>query len=379
MDSITREELKSLIDQQTDYCVSLFMPTYYTGTEIQQNQIRFRNLLRKTEDRLLTGNLRTQEVKSLLEPAQALAGNMLFWRRQSDGLAIFLSPGFFRSYCLPLRFEELIFIRNRFHIKPLLPLLQVEERYHILALSQKGVRYLEGTRYGVKETELAGIPKNVTEAAANDEPERHIRFHTVGSGAGGAMMSGHGAYAEDAKENTSKYFRQIDKALRNLLKDEQAPLVLAGVDYLFPLYREVNTYPNLAEGGISGNPEAMSLDNLHRQAWQVVEPLFARAVDDALAQYRQSSGTGLASQNIKEIVTAAPDGKVGILFVALGCHQWGVVSPQDGVQLQEEMTAASEDLLDLAAVQTFLNGGAVFALPQEKMPGNEPLAAVFRY
>lgn len=379
MDSITREELKSLIDQQTDYCVSLFMPTYYSGAEIQQNQIRFRNLLRKMEDQLLTLGLRSQEVKSRLEPALALAGNMFFWRRQSDGLAIFLSPGFFRSYCLPMRFEESIFIRNRFHVKPLLPLLQVEERYHILGLSQKGVRFLEGTRYGVKEIELAGIPKNVAEAAANDEPERHIRFHSVGGGAGGAMMSGHGSYVEDAKENTIKYFRQIDKALHSLQKNEQAPLVLAGVDFLFPLYREVNTCPNLVEGGISGNPEAMSLENLHRQAWQIVEPLFQEAVGNALAQYRQSSGTGLASQDIKEIVTAAPQGRVGLLFVALDCHQWGSVTPNDGPRLQEEMSATCEDLLDFAAVRTFLNGGSVLTLPQEKMPGSGPLAAVFRY
>lgn len=379
MDSVTREELKSLIDQEADYCVSLFMPTYYAGAEIQQNQIRFRNLLRKTEDHLLILGLRSQEIKSLLEPVQIMAGDMPFWRRQSDGLAIFLSSGFFRSYRLPLPLEELISIRNRFHIKPLLPLLQAEECYHILALSQKGVRFLAGTRYGVKEIALTGLPKNVAEAAANDEPEKQVRFRAGSNSARGAMISGHGSEIEDNKENIIKYFRQIDKALRNLRKDEQAPLVLAGVDYLFPLYREVNTYPKLAEGGISGNPEAMSLDNLHCQARQIVEPLFEKTVDDALAQYRQSSGTGLASQDIKEIVTAAPHGKVGLLFVALGCRQWGLHSSRNGVQLQEDMTAASEDLLDFAAVQTFLNGGSVFALPQEKMPVKEPLAAVFRY
>ena len=38
-----------------------------------------------------------------------------------------------------------------------------------------------------------------------------------------------------------------------------------------------------------------------------------------------------------------------------------------------------EDLYDLAAVQAYLNGGNVYAVTADKMPGRDPLAAVFRY
>ncbi len=38
-----------------------------------------------------------------------------------------------------------------------------------------------------------------------------------------------------------------------------------------------------------------------------------------------------------------------------------------------------EDLLDLAAVKTFLNSGNIYAVEPEKVPGGEPFAAVFRY
>ncbi|MDO9584973.1 MAG: hypothetical protein Q7I93_00645, partial [Syntrophales bacterium] len=92
---------QSIRTKQAGLCISIFMPTYRTGVEIQQNQIRFRNLIRNTEDKLLARNLRPQEIKTILEPAQALAGNALFWKRQSAGLAIFMSAGLFRSYCLP--------------------------------------------------------------------------------------------------------------------------------------------------------------------------------------------------------------------------------------------------------------------------------------
>jgi len=260
MYSLSREEFKGLTDKQSGFCVSMFMPTYRTGAESQQNQIRFKNMLRNTEDKLLACNLRAPEIKTLLEPAQALAGNVLFWRRQSDGLAIFLSGGRFRSYCLPILFDGLILVSDRFHIKPLLPLLHGEERFYILALSQNSVRFLEGTKYSVREVEVEGLPRSLTEALSYGEPEKQIRFRTGMSGGGerGAMVSGHGADIEDTKDNILKYFRQIDRVLRSFLKDERAPLVLAGVDYLFPIYKGANTYPFLLEGGVAGNPEGMS-------------------------------------------------------------------------------------------------------------------------
>ncbi len=373
MYALTREELEGLLEKQTGFCISIFMPTYRTGPEIQQNPIRFRNLIRKTEDNLRALHLRPQEIKTLLEPAQTLAGNVLFWRHQSEGLALFLSDGTIRSYCLPVPFDELIFVGDRFHITPLLPLLHGSERFYILALSQNSVRFLEGTKYHVEEIEMEGMPRSLAEVLAYGEPEKQIRFRTgmPGSGERGTMISGHGAEVEDTKDNILKYFHLIDRGLQRALKDEQAPLVLAGGDYLFPIYKDTNTYPHLMAEGISGNPEGMTPEHLQRQAGKITEPYFRKAENDALAQYRQSSGTGLTSDDIKEIVSAALHGRVGLLFVALGCHQWGIVYPdRNEVILQQEMGAGCDDLLDIASIQTFLNGGTVFAISQEKSPAN---------
>jgi hypothetical protein len=49
------------------------------------------------------------------------------------------------------------------------------------------------------------------------------------------------------------------------------------------------------------------------------------------------------------------------------------------VERHEKIGDASEDLLEIAAIQTFLNGGTVFILPPEKMPDTGDLAALFRY
>jgi hypothetical protein len=382
MSALSRDELKTLMGKHQGLCISIFMPTFRAGVESQQNQIRFKNLLRRAEEKLLAQGMRPQEIKTLLEPAQALPGNVLFWRRQSDGLALFLSTDLFRSFCLPEAFDEQITVADYFHIKPLLPLFGGEKRFYILALSQKEIRLLEGTGQNIQEIELESVPRSLAEALGYDESGKQVRFRagTAGGGDHSAMVSGHGAEIDDTKENLLKYFRLIDRGLHDLLRDERTPLILAGVEYLFPIYREANTYPRLIEEGIPGNPQGISPETLHRSALKIVSPYFQKAGNEAVEQYRQSSGTGLTSADLGEIVPAAVNGRVGILFVASGRQQWGTFHGESGeVERHEKMGAASEDLLEIAAIQTFLNGGTVFILPPEKMPDTGDLAALFRY
>ncbi len=382
MKSLSKDELKILMRKQKGPCISMFMPAYRAGVEIQQNQIRFRNLLREAEEKLIANGSRASDAKALLEPAQVLSGNVPFWRQQNGGLAIFISSDTFRYYCLPINFDELIVVADRFHVKPLLPALSGDGRYYILTLSQKGSRLYEGTKQNIREVQIETIPKNLADALQYDELEKQVRFHrgTQRGGERGSMMSGGGAELDDAKENISKYFRQIDKGLHDLLKDERVPLVLAGVDYLFPIYREVTTYPHLMEDGIPGNPKGISTDQLHKLALEIVRPFFQKAENDAIAQYRRSSGTGLTSSDIKEIVRAASEGRVGSLFIAMGQRQWGVFDVDSkNIQLHKKMETGSEDLSDFCAIQTLLNGGTVYSLPQEKMPDDKPIAAVLRY
>lgn len=382
MKEISIDELNILMNKQKGLCVSIFMPTFRAGAESQQNQIRLRNLLRGAEEKLISCGLRQQEAKALLEPVQGLIGNVMFWRKQSDGLAIFLSSDVFRYYLLPEDFDELIVVANRFHIEPLLPLLSSDYRFYLLTLSQNEVRLFEGTNRGLIEVTSDAIPKNINEALQYDEPEKQIRFHKGASRGSdrSSMISGHGAELDDTKENLLKYFRMIDKGLREVLRDEQAPLILAGVEYQFPIYKEANTYPYLVDEGIAGNPKGLSMDQLHRQARAIIGPHFQKAENDAIAQYKRSQGTGLTSKDIKEIIEGAYHGRVKALFIAKGYQQWGSFNLDYGdLKLHDKMEVGSEGLPGLAAVQTFLNGGTVFILPLEKMPDETQMAAVFRY
>lgn len=387
MDIFSRIELKLLLakPRDGDLCLSVFMPTYKTGADVMQNPIRLRNLLREAKEQLVTTGMRSPEAVSLLTPVQELLDDSFFWRTQSDGLVIFLSPELFRYYRLPYQFKEMVVVSHRFHVKPLLPILSNDGRFYILAISQKQVRLLQCTRYGLKEIALNGIvPASLDEFMKYENMDRELQYHQHASmpGLGAESMVAHGReVSEETKANILRFFQHVDRGLRrDILRDEVAPLLLAAVDYLFPIYRQANAYRYLVDGGITGNPDNLTAGALHSQSWSVIEPYFTRARVKALARYVQFAGTERATNDIKQIVMAASRGRVELLFVASGVEQWGAFDPATGaVELHGTAQPYDEDLLDLASASTIVNRGDVFTVEPAKVPGGPPLAALFRY
>jgi hypothetical protein len=317
-------------------------------------------------------------VEKLLEPVQALTKNNPFWRQQSTGLALFLCPDFFRYYRLPVGFLPSVVLTERFNIKPLLPLFNTEGRFYVLALSQKDVRLLECSRYSVKETRPEGVPRNIDEVLKYDVYEKQLRIRPGMSGATG--QKGSSSWTDYGKENILRFLQHVDKGLKLSLKEERAPLVFAGVDYIFAMYREANSCPHLLETAINGNPEQMVAEELQALAWPLVEPWFRKEQEEARVRYQQSIGTGLASNNLEEIVPAAHHGRIGYLFVEVGQEKWGTFNQQTSrAVLHAGAKTGDEDLIDFAAIQTLGGGGKVYAISREKMPDKEPVAALFRY
>lgn len=365
MNILSRDELRSLMQEKLGTCVSIYMPTLTKGVETQQNQIRYKNLLRETEEHLVSSGLRPSEAKDLIAPAQEIAGDASFWWNQTGGLALFLSLDFFKYYRFPQDFEELVVVTDRFHLKPLLPILNSNLEFYILAISQNGVRFFECSRFQSHPLHLEGVPESLDDALNLDAFEKRLQLHTG---------------TEDTKLKILQYFKQIDKGLREFLKEKKSPLIFAGVDYLLPIYREANTYPGLSEKGIPGNPEGLSGDKLHGMALPIIEPLLEQKRAKAEERYRQNAGTGLTSRDIAEIVSAARNGRVKVLFVARGVQQWGTFDPEAvTVEVSDAQEPGREDLLDLAAMETFLNGGTVYAFERDDMPDQSHVAAVFRY
>lgn len=388
MSLITKAELEVLAAEYDGPCVSILMPTHRRGPEVLQGPIRLRNLVEVAEGKLVARGMRAPEARDLLEPARDLAQVDSFWQHQSDGLALFIHRDFARYYRLPITFEEMAVVGERFHAKPLLSVLSADERFFILALSQDEVRLLQGTRFSVASVVLGDdVPRSLSEALHLDDPETTLQWH-MGHRAGPrtpheAMCHGHGFLsADDAKDRILRYLQKLDVGVRDLLADQESPIVLAAVDYLLPLYREANSLPWLLEEGIEGNPETLSPQELHERAWRIVEPIFSARRAEAADAFDRLAGRGdkRASEDVREAVIRSYEGRTDTLFVATDLERWGRYDPKARrVELHEGEGEGGYDLLNLAAMHTLLGGGRVFAVESAHVPGSGPLAAIFRY
>ena len=375
MDIFDRSHLQDLLEAPAQPCVSIFLPTHRAGREVQQDPIRLKNLLREAEKRLAELGIRSAH--GITDSAHDLVSDSHFWRHQGDGLALFLSPDLHRQYRLPASFEELVVVADHFHLKPLLPVMSSTEHFYVLGLSQKYVKLFRGGRFSVGEVELEGVPASLADALRFDDREASLQSH---GGRTTAIFHGQGLGKDDPKDDIKRYFHQIDAGLHEILRGERSPLVLAGVDYLLPLYREITEYLNVVPGGVIGSPEHVSVSQLHAEAWKLVAPQFSQQRSDAKARYLSVADTPHGSSDIKRVIRAAHQGRVESLFVAVGEHLWGKWDPQtDAIQMVDESRAGTRDLLDAAAAQAWMHGGSVFAVPPGEVPGDGKLAAILRF
>ncbi|HEX6386162.1 MAG TPA: hypothetical protein VF177_15940 [Anaerolineae bacterium] len=390
MELLDRRELMRVVEYSGDICVSIYVPTHPAGLEWQEKDpLRLRNLLREAERQLSQAypGLRVPDIQQLLQPAaNLLREGSGFWKYQGQGLAIFLATDFSYVQHLPFTCEELVLVANNFYIRPLLPLFSGDGRFYILAFSQNQVQLFHASQGDLEEIELPDVPKSLAEALKYDDPEKQLQFRGASApGAPGrqaAMFYSHGMPGTYKKDWLLRYCRQVDDGLQSHLRNQNAPLVLACVDYLFAIYQQANTYPYLWPEHVPGNPDRCRPGELHLAAWHLVQPHFQEKQRLALAQCWQLLNGGQACCDLAEIVAAAHYGRVATLFVASEGQQSGSFNPQTGeVQLlpHSEPNPNSPELLNLAAIHTILNGGAVYAVPPDEVPGNGMVAAIFRY
>lgn len=385
MDILTQGQFKVLAEHISSPSVSIFIPTHRAGRETEQDSIRFKNLVRNAEKRLSEIGKSPREIEKLLKPAELLIDDALFWSHQYDGLAVFISDDDFYKYRLPLTVEEQLVIADTYYIKPVLPLFTENGHYFILALSQDEIRLFEATRYSVGQIDLPeGTPKSIDEVVDldNQQKQQQVRTATSSGSMGGSMYHGHGPGDEEQKALLEKYLNLVDTGLSEIFREEHAPLVLAGVDYLLPIYHSVSEYQNIMQSGIIGSPEKYRPEELRDKAWPIVEALFKNEIKEAIGQYKQLQDTDSTSDNIPFVVEAANHSRIDKLFLSVKGQVWGSVDPDSGkVSLGSSKQDAQNNLalLDFAALRTLQNGGGIYALDQADMPTGSPLVAIFRY
>jgi hypothetical protein len=295
---------------------------------------------------------------------------------------VFISDDMFRYLKMPYQPKEEMLVNSSFYITPLLPLAAKGDYFYLLVLSKKQAKFYRADAFGMNEIKVNELPNGVDDVVHFEEKDDQKLWRTGSSGGGGgANYHGIGAGKPDDKENLAMYFDEVDETLwKEVLNRENAPLLLAGVEYLIPIYKSVAQYRNIWNDAITGNHEYDDLNSLYRLARKKMEPYFEERHQKALEMYGNHSATGLTSFLPEEVIPAAHYKRVWHLFVQEDTHVWGTFDEmKNQLTLHETQQEGDEDLTDKAIAKTILSGGEVHRLPKDRMPSGSSLAALMRY
>ena len=384
------QEIKKLVSFQNPVSISIFIPTHKKGAEVTsgQDSLALKNKIQEVKKQLTSQGMSENQANHILDPAVKLLDDSEFWRQQDNGLAIFLADGFFKYYRTPLKFENFQLVSDQFHLKPLLPLVNNEKSYFILALSLSKVRLFEANRYLIHEIPLeAKITNGIDEVLKEYDFEDNLqqRSQQGGTSSGdNVQFYGQGGSKKDNTPYIQEYFRIINNELKKVITSTDTKMILAAVDYLQPIYRDLQKDIALIDQGITGNPDDLKADELHRESLPKVKSYLDAQKQSELRKYESLAGTGKTSYNLSEIVKEAANGRIEAIFLNENTHQWGSFKKENGqnVEIHEDYQSNDKDLLGISALETVLNGGDAYILEKEELPEKNVetnIMAVYRY
>jgi hypothetical protein len=382
MDPISKEAFTELAGYQSAHCISVYLPVHRAGMEVNEKQdaIAFKAALQRIQAELGNRELNQASIDRLLKPAFELDEDTGFWNNQLDGLAVFLAPDFLKVIRLPYQVKEDIYIGRVFLTNPLFPALN-DQKFFVLALSKHDAIFYEGNAFGLKPIEVPGLPNGIADVVHLEEKQDFQLFRQGGGGKGTTNFHGHGEGQLEDKANIALYFQEVDRTLlAEKLHDEKALLILAGVDYLIPIYKELSKYRSIAGQFVPGNWEGEDKHTLFSKAREIADPYFKENTRKALKNYYDQVATPLTSSIPDTVIPASYYAQVSDLFVCKDEHLWGRFNETDNqLEIHPQQQLNDECLLDRAAVKTYLNGGGVYLLEKEQMPDESILAAFLRY
>jgi Bacterial archaeo-eukaryotic release factor family 3 len=329
-----------------------------------QFHAHIQNLIRGIERHLKDAGVNSEEEFTLVQPIRTLANAIEEEHDWSIGLILYRSPDLFRHFWLRDTIEDFVTVSQTFQIRPLLSVVSREQKFYVLALSQKHTRLVTYTYQSRRELQLRRLAPQSLRAWRNTRVPDHVLDNRSAGGPSVGKMKGvlfgTNTDRERQEEYLKHFFKEIDKGVHHILHGHTAPLILAGVEEEVAVYRRVNSYSRLMEQAVLGSPDAFEPNELHDRVMEIAREIPPPPLQKALDQLKEVFGTKLALSNMDEIAQRADEGRVADLLLG-------------------EESEPQADLLNLAALKTLQHRGQAFSVKKSMLPPETDAVAILRY
>jgi hypothetical protein len=359
---IDRALVRRLQQQSCNPSVSVLLTTTPGSEIVTRDVIRLYRLLDEAHHQLRrepgVTEGQSQHIVGLLRRLAVVA------RRgpAARGLALLVSDVHAEAIHLPGCVEDRVVIDPTFATRDLVRALEVNPRYRLLVLAQRGARLFEGQPDLLEEIVADGFP--VACLTPDPRKDRSTRF---------------GRDRSDRRDAAiHAQLRSVDAALAARNASEPLPLLVSGVRRQLALFRATTTQAHTMVGQILGSHGRATPIQLAQMAKPEIQRHQRSRTDRAMSRLHKEGDRRRLANGIDRVWAAAADGRVALL-----CVEEGYVVPArvgvDGRHLHPIPYATPgslDDAIDELVEMVSLVGGEVVLVEDGTLSAERRVAAL---
>ncbi len=289
-------------------------------------------------------------------------------------------------YGLPFHVEVNVIVDRRFYLRPVIPHMQHNTDIAVLLLSMNDTALVFSDASN-RQYEMQTPPealKSFENYMSVYDQEESLQFRSQGYAGGTnktrAGYHGQGVAEDDAaqKAHLKEYFKQLENWVDETLQNKGFQEVfLIAEPHLEGLYKQVmrNNHPQLRKLA-QKNPQSENLEVWITHVKNLLKDDFEQECERNLATYERlkSKDESSIEETVPDIVRAAHSQRVEAFMLPNTSqdYYWGRFDPNTRKvheQKQDEsVSGPGDELINLAAIKTFLHGGKVLPMPEGTLP-----------
>ena len=380
-------DVGKLLEAPATPAISIYMPVRGIARDPYKLGSHLQGLVRQAQE--MAGG----QADELFGALDDLTGAQGPWQHEMEGLAVFLAPGFAQIEWLGFDPQSFVDVSDRFNLRPLLPALEPQQEFLILAVDPERTRLFRANRFDHAPVEDEAFSETLDDITRKTQMPANVGFHPSGpspstGGAPSPKYHAQGDSAPDYKQiELDAFIGQLSNAVDHHLSGSHAPLVVVSDPNLLGMCRDHLNYPYLEKEGVAKNPSGLDAEKIRSEAFECVHDKLDATREDAFARLAALVGREEenASTDPEDVVAGAQHARVDTAFVDPAEPLWGKVREMEGgldvrVSGDADRGPGEVDLVSVAIAGTLSNGGQVFQVARSDMPrGEAPLGAVMRY
>jgi hypothetical protein len=287
-----------LLNIEADLVVTITMPLDRRRPGNDEDRIRLRNLHADARRKVLDTWDR-KRAAPLLAHLDSAADSVELGGG-AHGLAIVATTEIGEAHLLPFPVRDVVALATTPATRLLIQGLRRIPRYRVLVVSDRATRLFEAVRDEAAEVKNHGFPL-AAKIVPRDRRAVAGRF---------ARSPG-----RDDQELWKDFYRDVDEALSETSRDDELPIVLAGVRTTTALFEEVTRHGHLIVGRLDGAHDQTNAHDLGRATWPLMQERLRERRRQVVGDLAHALHAGNAVTGLDEVWQLGREGRGHLLVV----------------------------------------------------------------